>query len=910
MNRLYENILLLFFIGFFSLAANATHNRAGEIRYEQIGPLTIRATIVTYTKASSTAADRDTLILNWGDGSEQNVGRSNGNGNGEPIAGQDLKINLYVAEHTYPGRDTYTLWFQDLNRVADIINLNFPNSVEIPFYVQTTFTLLNSNFQGYNSSAQLLQPPIDFACIFKKFEHNPNAYDPDGDSLAYELVVPFDNFGNNVPNYLFPTEILPGPSNVITLDEFTGDFVWDAPQTAAEYSIAILIKEYRDGILITSTVRDMQIFVQQCENNPPIVESDQEICVIAGELLEIPITVNDPDEDQLVQLSYTGGPFILDISPAEVIGNPDFQEVSFDALFRWQTQCDHASGQAYQVVLKGQDNFGNTGFGLADIHTITIRVIAPPPLEVDAEVIGETVEVSWEKPYECEVTQDSFFIGFSVWRRFGSNPFPEDSCKGGLDNRGYQKVGFNTTEFVDDRYQFVDENIPEQGILCYRVLAQFAPRTATGAPYNLVESMPSMEVCLQLSGDIPLITNVSVIDTDVQDGSIEVKWIKPDPRILDTLDHPGPYRYELERSADNGQTFQAVPNASFEAPLFSDPLPLAFVDRGLNTENNQFYYRINFIVTDSEYGISEKVSSVYLSAVGTDKRINLNWKEDVPWENYEYTIYKMHPDSNSFDSLTTIQNQEFIDQVVENGLEYCYYIEAVGTYGLTGIPSPLINNSQIVCTIPIDSIPPCAPELMVDNPCDEANPSVDVDDFFNQLTWSNPSATCERSMDVIAYNIYFASTQEETLTLIQVIDDQDITRWEHLPEIGINGCYAISAIDSLGNESMLSDVVCVDNCPIYILPNTFTPNGDGANEQFIPIENRFVETVDFKILNRWGNLIFETTDPTIQWDGRDLGGTLVDDGVYYYNCAVFEKTISGTIEQRDQLSGFIQVISK
>jgi len=48
--------------------AQATHNRAGEITYEILDTpdgLTIRATITTYTKASSIAADRDTLDICW-----------------------------------------------------------------------------------------------------------------------------------------------------------------------------------------------------------------------------------------------------------------------------------------------------------------------------------------------------------------------------------------------------------------------------------------------------------------------------------------------------------------------------------------------------------------------------------------------------------------------------------------------------------------------------------------------------------------------------------------------------------------------------------------------------------------------------------------------------------------------------
>ena len=76
-------------------AAFATHNRAGEIHIEQIGPLTIRATIITWTKASSVNADRDTLTICWGDGpnSCEQVGRVNGGGEGV-VLGNDIKYNL------------------------------------------------------------------------------------------------------------------------------------------------------------------------------------------------------------------------------------------------------------------------------------------------------------------------------------------------------------------------------------------------------------------------------------------------------------------------------------------------------------------------------------------------------------------------------------------------------------------------------------------------------------------------------------------------------------------------------------------------------------------------------------------------------------------------------------------------
>ncbi|MBK8111351.1 MAG: hypothetical protein IPK46_14000 [Saprospiraceae bacterium] len=205
---------------------NATHNRAGEITYQQIGPLTIRMTITTYTKESSIAADRDSLEVFCGDGLSQWVQRSNGKGQS---LDNDVKLNYYTAEHTYPGRSTYTISFLDPNRSGNIVNINFPRSDEIPFYLATRFTLLDLQFQGYNNSAVLLQPPVDVACVGQPFIHNPNAYDADGDSLSYELIAPLSGENQQVPNYFFPNQILPGSLNNTSLNPVTGEFRWEFP---------------------------------------------------------------------------------------------------------------------------------------------------------------------------------------------------------------------------------------------------------------------------------------------------------------------------------------------------------------------------------------------------------------------------------------------------------------------------------------------------------------------------------------------------------------------------------------------------------------------------------------------------------------------------------------------------------
>lgn len=67
----------------------------------------------------------------------------------------------------------------------------------------------------------------------------------------------------------------------------------------------------------------------------------------------------------------------------------------------------------------------------------------------------------------------------------------------------------------------------------------------------------------------------------------------------------------------------------------------------------------------------------------------------------------------------------------------------------------------------------------------------------------------------------------------------------------------------------------------YFIPNVFTPNADNVNDTF-KIELGEATTIDFKLYNRWGNLIYETNQETILWDGRTTSGEPCSEGVYFY----------------------------
>ena len=292
----YGYFIILFFISFVSLA---THNRAGEISFKQIGVNQYEITLITYTRIE-TDADRPIIEINWGDGSIDSLNRSEGF---PEFIAFDINKNEYKSIHTFPGPGKYTVYLEDPNRNDDISNI--PNSVNVPFYIESEIVI--NPFLGNNNSPVLLNPPIEEACANSIFQHNPSAFDEDGDSLVFSIIEANGLSGEPIPGYSFPEGV--------SINSKTGTLTWDKPTNTGEFNLAILIQEYRSGFLIGSMIRDMQVSVKECENNPPEIESLQDLCVEAGTALNFKVIAIDNDTDQTITLTASGGPL------SEVSGN-------------------------------------------------------------------------------------------------------------------------------------------------------------------------------------------------------------------------------------------------------------------------------------------------------------------------------------------------------------------------------------------------------------------------------------------------------------------------------------------------------------------------------------------------------------------------------------------------------------
>lgn len=69
--------------------------------------------------------------------------------------------------------------------------------------------------------------------------------------------------------------------------------------------------------------------------------------------------------------------------------------------------------------------------------------------------------------------------------------------------------------------------------------------------------------------------------------------------------------------------------------------------------------------------------------------------------------------------------------------------------------------------------------------------------------------------------------------------------------------------------------VKVFNGPTVYVPSAFTPNGDGKNDLLLPVYVGIKELKQFAVFNRWGQLVFTTTDVGKGWEGREASGTFV-----------------------------------
>jgi len=104
------------------------------------------------------------------------------------------------------------------------------------------------------------------------------------------------------------------------------------------------------------------------------------------------------------------------------------------------------------------------------------------------------------------------------------------------------------------------------------------------------------------------------------------------------------------------------------------------------------------------------------------------------------------------------------------------------------------------------------------------------------------------------------------------------------------GEYKVSLLveNSIGcSHEVIHDINIYPEMTIYI-PNAFTPNGDGVNDIFL-VDAKSIASFRIKIFDRWGGVVFNSSDLEEGWKGMDSHNSYLSNGIYVYHISVYDK---------------------
>jgi len=314
----------------------ASHAQGADISYQCLGGNNYQLMVSFYRDCSGVGAPANVTVNLASASCGQNL-----NVTLFPIAGTGIEVSPVCASMSttcaggsYPGvqewkySGTVTLpascsdWvfsFTLCCRNAAINTINAPGSENI--YVEANLDNLN---YPCNNSPVFSNPPVPYVCVGQTYCFNHGATDADGDSLSYSLITPMTGPATTV-TYLPPWTATQPVSSLpaLTVDPLTGDICM-TPQLLEVTVMAVLVEEWRGGILIGSVIRDIQVRVINCSNTVPTITginggTSFSTSVCAGSTLSFDIFSTDEDLGQILTVTWnnaiTGATFTTAGSP-------------------------------------------------------------------------------------------------------------------------------------------------------------------------------------------------------------------------------------------------------------------------------------------------------------------------------------------------------------------------------------------------------------------------------------------------------------------------------------------------------------------------------------------------------------------------------------------------------------------
>lgn len=848
-----------------SVSSNAAHIKGGFFTYRYLGPgsgtnLRYQITLTVYMSCSAAGlqisdpigfsifdARTNQLLFNpsVSKTSEYNLGKVYD----EPcISGNQIacyyKIVTYnLASIELPANpDGYLVSYQRCCRIAGIINITSSDNVGNTFITKIPGTAVYPGAE-MNSSPQFLVNDTAIVCRNSYFQYSFQASDPDADSLSYFfcdaytgggqtagngcLTCPDPNPAANPPYtvvpYQFPFSGVQPMGSGVTINPNTGLISGIAPDQPGQFVVCVCINEYRNGVLISTTRKELHVTVGDCEPLKALLDPKPTTC-------------------DGFSVTFTNGT----TNPAGTV-------------YHW-TFGEPASGSLDTSFLEFPPPHT---YMAAGIYYARLRVSLAGGLCIDSTDLEVRVF-------------PGFFPGFRATGACYLNPFQF----------------FDTTR---TNYGVVDSwswNFGDASTLADTSHLQNPTWTySTPGPKTVTLTVTNSKGCVNTATvtidalDKPLI-NLGFIDTLIcindavtlnASGTGVFNWTPPinisNANTATPTVTPTSSTWYYVNLTDNGCQnkdsvhVRVVPSVSLlvrpdTTICLGDPVQLNAVTDGLAfqwtpaaTLNNPSI--VNPVATPVNPVTTYQLTATIGSCSATD---------DITVRTVPYPVANAGPDQTICYNTSTQLNGS------HDGTTF------------TWSPTSYLNNPNILNPI---SSPPRTTTYILTAYDNKGCPKPGRDTMIVKV---NPKVIANAGHDttvVVGQPMHLFATGGVSyvwspttgFTTSNTIQNPIAVYGPNIDSVR----YKVVVRDNIGcPDSAWVTVRIFKTNPSVFVPTAFTPNGDGLNDRVYPIAVGIRRILYFSIYNRWGELVFTTTENNrVGWDGR-INGALQSSNVFVW----------------------------
>jgi gliding motility-associated-like protein len=851
---------------------NAAHLKGGWIQYEYIGDGSIanssryRITVRQYLDCNSTQNQRDAVV---------HIGIFNGASNAlietrtVPLSGSDNpdkttydpclssrpKVCYIIDRYTVEvdllnNTEGYTLSVQRCCRIANIANVGAISATIGVSYSNTIPGIINGISFAKNSSPVYAQRDTAIVCFNSPFTFDFSATDIDGDSLSYALCTGLTGGGQGAPQpnppsnppysgvpYQPPyTGVTPMSSNV-TINPITGLISGIAPGIPGEYIVAVCASEFRNGIKIGETRKEIHIQVADCSLSAADLKPSYITC--NGFTLSFQNESSGSVSNYLWDFGVTN-------SNTDISTNPT-------------PTYTYADTGTYQLKLK----VTNTG-GCQDSAFAEVRIY--PGFTPNFTVIG----TCYLNEYSFRDATISRYGTVNSWRwNFGDNTTLADTTIAKDSIWKYPApINTNVTLVVTNSKGCLDSITKPFNVLD-RPLLNLAFKDTLICSIDTLPLFANIGAGIinwttDIPGSLPRISNRNIANPLV--------YPVDTTRYIITINNNGCINQDTVTvnvldfiSVDAGPSATICRTDTIQLQTLSDALsyqwtsasgapvdPVKF-PRLAPLQNETYFVTANLGYCQARDSVRINVAPYPQVSLPADTIICFGNRLNLP-ANIVGTSFQWMPTNSMINSST-------LNPLAGPSRTTAYTLTVSDTLGC---------NKSVTDTMIVRVVPPINVNAGLDTFALPDQPVQLNATGLGQFSWSpitglsdptiaNPIVTLTASTDSITYTVRVT---------------------------GDGGCFG---------EDQVKVKVFVGGPEIFI-PSGFTPNGDGKNDVLRPVSVGISKLNYFTIFNRWGQRIFTSTELNKGWDGTYNGepqpsGTYVfqAEGIDYLGKRVYKK---------------------